>query len=135
MAFLLDTSAIIELERAGAEWRELIGRAGDEPLFLSAIGWAELLAGVQLADSAQRALARRKRLEGLEGRMEILPFTPEVAEVWAEVFAELHRNGTPIPSNDLAIAAIALHHNLVLLVGRKDEAHFRKIRRLTIEVL
>jgi predicted nucleic acid-binding protein len=58
-----------------------------------------------------------------------------VAEGEAETFADLQRSGTPVPANDLAIAATALHHNFMLLVGRKDEAHFRKIKRLSIEVL
>ena len=135
MGVLVDTSAIIELERGGGDWGALVKRAGEEPVYLSAVGWAELLAGVHLADSAQRALARRRKLEALEEQIRILPFTSAVAEQWAETFAELQRGGTPIPSNDLAIAATAIHHKLKLLVGRKDEAHFRKISGLKVEVL
>ncbi len=135
MGFLVDTSAIIELERGSADVRQLASGAGSEPVHLSAIGWAELLAGVHLADTPQRALARRKKLEALKAQMNVLPFTSEIAEVWAEAFAELQRGGIPIPANDLAIAATALHHRLTLLVGRKDEAHFRRIKGLKVERL
>src|SRR5436190_6754060 len=109
MAFLVDTSAIIELEREGTDLEKLVRRAGNEPVYLSAIGWAELSAGVHLADTAQRALARRKKLDGLKAQMSVLPFTSEIAEEWAEAFAELQRGGIPIPANDLAIGATALY--------------------------
>src|SRR5687768_7737780 len=105
MGFVVDTSVIIELERASRDWTRLSKRSGDEPVYLSAIVWAELLAGVHLANTAQRALSRRKKLDELQGQITILPFTQEVAEVWAELFVELQRAGTPIPANDLAIAA------------------------------
>ena len=76
MAFLIDTSAIIELERSRADWTELLDRFGGEPVYLPAIVWAELMAGVHLADSAQRALSRRKRLETLRLAWQRSP-TPE----------------------------------------------------------
>jgi predicted nucleic acid-binding protein len=39
----------------------------------------------------------------------------ETAEQYARLFVQLKRAGTPIPDNDLWIAALALEHELVLI--------------------
>ena len=127
MGIVIDTSAIIELERARASWDAILERAGEDPVFLPAIVWGELMAGVHLADSVQRALKRRENLDRLRKAVPILPFSAEIGEVWAELFAELQRAGTPVPANDLCVAAtaVALHHRV--LVSSVDEAHFRRV--------
>jgi tRNA(fMet)-specific endonuclease VapC len=39
----------------------------------------------------------------------------ETAEQYARLFVQLKRAGTPIPDNDLWIAALALQHQLTLI--------------------
>lgn len=51
----------------------------------------------------------------------------ETAEHYARLFVQLKRAGTPIPHNDLWIAALALQHDLVLITRDK---HFEKIPQL-----
>ena len=51
----------------------------------------------------------------------------ETAEQYARVFVQLKRAGTPIPDNDLWIAALALEHNLLLITRDK---HFQHIPQL-----
>ena len=46
------------------------------------------------------------------------------AHHYASIFAQLRRKGTPIPTNDIWIAALALEHNLILY---SRDAHFDKI--------
>ena len=46
---------------------------------------------------------------------------------YAELYAELRRAGTPIPTNDLWIAALALEHDLTLFTRDK---HFDRLPRL-----
>jgi hypothetical protein len=41
------------------------------------------------------------------------------------IFAELTQGGTMIPQNDIAVAATARYPGCGVLVGPKDEAHFR----------
>lgn len=135
MGLIIDTSAIIELERSRRSWEPLFGTAGDEDVFLAAIGWGELVAGVHLADSVPRALKRRERLDRLRAQVPILPFTAEIAELWAELFAELQKAGTPIPANDLCIASTAIVHGHAILVGSRDEGHCRRIARAEIVTL
>lgn len=135
MGLIIDTSAIIELERARQSWDPVFEVSGDEPVFLPAIVWGELMAGVQLADSVPRALKRREKLENLRKFVPVLPFTEEIAELWAELFAHLQRAGTPIPANDLCVASTAIFHGHRVLVSPKDEQHFRCLPRVALLTL
>ena len=65
----------------------------------------------------------------------VVPFTEEIALTYARLYAKLRKKGSPIPANDLAIAATAVHHGHDLLVGSCDEAHFRAVPGLRILVL
>ncbi|MCI0365501.1 MAG: type II toxin-antitoxin system VapC family toxin [Phycisphaerales bacterium] len=49
--------------------------------------------------------------------------------VYAELHTALRQRGTPIPTNDLWIAALVIQHDLVLLT--RDE-HFRVVPRLRL---
>ena len=134
MGLILDTSALIAWERAQNEGQEVL-LDGEEELVMPAVVWAEALAGVRLADSERRAARRMARLEALRRIMGIEPFTAETAEYHADIFAELTQSGTMIPQNDIAVAATARILGCGVLVGPKDEAHFRKVPGLTVRVL
>jgi predicted nucleic acid-binding protein len=67
--------------------------------------------------------------------MGIEPFTAETAEHHADIFAELTQSGTMIRQNDIAVAATARCLGCGVLVGLKDEAHFRRIAGLEVRVL
>lgn len=135
MGIIIDTSAIIELERNSGTWDKLLAISGEEEVFLAAATWGELNAGVHLADSVERALRRKAKLSGLKKLVPVLPFTEELAEVWAELFAEMHKNGTPVPANDLAVMATAVFHRCRVLVGSKGESHFQMVKRLELLIL
>jgi predicted nucleic acid-binding protein len=51
----------------------------------------------------------------------------ETAEHYARLFVQLKRSGTPVPDNNLWIAALALEHEL-RLITRDD--HFKQIPQL-----
>jgi tRNA(fMet)-specific endonuclease VapC len=133
MGFVIDTSALVALERAGETWQP--DAAEDEPAVLPAIVYAELLSGVRLAAGRAQAERRRAKIAALVERVPILEFGQEVAERWAELFAALSRAGQVIPSNDLAVAATAMHLDFGVLVGPQDEQHFRRIRGLRVEAI
>jgi predicted nucleic acid-binding protein len=135
MGVVIDTSAAVAVERAGTGWLELIADYVDEPVALPAIVYAELLVGVALADTPKRARQRRRGLDALAGTVDIVDFGPAIAERWASLFAQLTRSGRIIPSNDMAVAATALHLGYGVLVGPEDESHFRAVPRLRVEVL
>lgn len=102
---------------------------------MPAIVWAEALIGVRLATDAARAVRRLARLEAIRRVTGIEAFTPEIAEHYADIFAELSRKGRLIPQNDIAVAATARSLRFGVLVGPGDEAHFREVDGLKVECL
>jgi predicted nucleic acid-binding protein len=134
MGLILDTSAIVVWERAGDAGLGVELDPGVE-LVLPAIVWAEALAGVRLADSAAKAAQRLARLEAIRRVTGVEPFTDRIAAHYADIFAELHQEGALIPQNDLQVAATARSLGFGVLVGPRDEAHFRRVEGLIIRVL
>ena len=134
MGLILDTSALVAWERA-RQAGQTIALDPAEELVLPAVVWAEALAGVRLADSAGRAARRMAWLESLRRVMGVEPFTAEIAEHHADIFAELTQTGSMIPQNDIAVAATARCLGCGVLVGPRDEAHFRRIAGLDVRVL
>ena len=65
----------------------------------------------------------------------MVEFGREIAELWAQLFATLSRAGKMIPANDLAVAATALHLDFGVLIGPRDESHFRAVPKLRCELL
>jgi predicted nucleic acid-binding protein len=135
VGLVVDTSAAVAVERAGTGWARLIASYAEEQVALPAIVYAELLVGVALADTPKRARTRRQGLDALAEAAEVVDFGPAIAERWAAVFSELTRSGRTIPSNDMAVAATALHLGFGVLVGPTDESHFRAVQGLRVEVL
>lgn len=95
---------------------------------LPAIVLAELLVGVQLTGTG------RAKVESLLARVALVDFGREIAEIWAKLLVDLRRAGAVIPPNDLQVAATAIHLGYGVLVGDRDEAHFRRIEGLRVEV-
>lgn len=134
MGLVVDTSALTELERSLEREHPTIFPA-DETVAIPAIVWAEALIGARLADSPMRAARRRAHLEALRRQAEVEPFTPEAAEHYADIYADLSRLGALIPQNDIAVAATARLLGFGVLVGPRDEEHFRRVPGLRVEVI
>jgi predicted nucleic acid-binding protein len=142
MGLVIDTSALVAIERRAARGATpaevlapLVASIGEEEAAMPAIVYAELLAGVELADSERRAAARRRRIEALMAHATLVEFDAAIAPVWARLFATLGRAGRAVPANDLAVAATALHLDYGVLVGPSDERHFRQVEGLRVEIL
>jgi tRNA(fMet)-specific endonuclease VapC len=135
VGLVVDTSAVVDLERANTPLVDALDELGREPTGLPAIVLAELLVGAQLAPDASAASRRRGKLESIRARVPVIDFTAAAAECWAELRVGLVRAGTPIPSNDLCVAATALVLDWEVLVGHRDEAHFRRVPGLGVRML
>lgn len=142
MGLVIDTSALVDADRlappdaqARDAWAPLLTSIGDQPAALPAIVYAELLVGVELADSPRRAAARRTRIDALTAHASLVEFDADIARIWARLFADVNRAGRRIPANDLAVAATAIHLAYAVLVGQSDEKHFRAIEGLQVETL
>jgi len=135
MGLVIDTSAAVAVERAGEDWSRLLEPFAREAVALPAIVYAELLVGAALAGTAKQARRRRGGVVALAGAVDIVDFGPAIAERWAALFTDLTRRGKMIPSNDMAVAATALHLGYGVLAGPMDEGHFRAVPDLRVEVL
>ena len=143
MGVVVDTSALVAAERrretdasgTPLTWGSLLGRLANESAVLPAAVYAELLVGVHLASNATQAAARRARIDALVARIPVIDFNASIARHWARALAKLQRSGEPIPANDLAVAATALHLDIPVLVGPSGEGHFRRVEGLAVEQL
>ncbi len=134
MALVLDTSGLIELERSLT--RDAPPAFPEhESVVIPAIVWAEALVGVRLADSPLRAARRRAHLAAIRRQADIEPFTAEIAEHYADIYSELSQRGALIPQNDMAVAATCRSLGFGVLVGPKDESHFRRVANLDVHVI
>ena len=132
MGLIVDTSAIVAIERQKADAGIILSRYGSEPVAVPAIVWAELLAGVRLAGDPGTAVRRRARLEQLRLHVPLIAFDAAIAEHYADIFAECSEAGTPIPQNDMAVAATARRFGFRVLVGSEGGSHFRRVRDLEV---
>jgi predicted nucleic acid-binding protein len=135
MGLIIDTSALVEIERSDLGFEEALESFINESVGIPVIVWAELLTGVRLAKSARIAANRRARLEQLRLYVPIIEFDPDIAEHYADIFAECVKSGKMIPQNEMAVAATARKMQYGVLVGSKDEAHFRLVKKLSVVCL
>ncbi len=98
----------------------------DEPLFVSIIVVGELYKGVF---KSYRTEKNRDSLEDFLRTVGILYPDLATAIQYARITAELERLGTPIPQNDIWIAAVAIECSMPLATC---DAHFRQVARLQL---
>jgi len=114
---LLDTSAYSAFRRGQPQIVDTLGRA--EEIFVSAVVIGELLTGFSRGGREQQ---NRRELRGLLEipRVHLAPLTDETAERYAAILRGLLERGTPIPTNDVWIAASAMELGLRVLTTDAD---------------
>lgn len=121
MRICIDTNAYSSIGRANADVISLVEMA--EEVIVPATVVGELmfgfLKGGRLSQN-EAALARFLHEEGVRFH----PVTLEIAERYGYVKAELAKKGTPIPENDIWIAATALETGARLL---SYDSHFDRV--------
>jgi tRNA(fMet)-specific endonuclease VapC len=126
---LLDTSAYSALFRGDEQVKVILQEAYEAVLTPVILG--ELLAGF----SGGRFETRNRELpkEFIETpRVRIYPIDGETSERYAAVWLHLRQHGTPIPNNDLWIAASAMQHGLKILTA---DRHFLKVPQVLTTIL
>lgn len=121
---LLDTSAVIPFLKKDAALRQKFQDADTLYLPLTVLG--ELYCGVHL--SANPAKTRTDIANFLNGVVLLLP-DAATADHYGQIRAALAKAGTPIPENDIWIAAFAKEYQLSLVTR---DSHFDLIAGLTV---
>jgi len=129
VSFVLDTNVCIAfLKGEDAALRDRLLALDASDLFLCSVVKAELIYG---ARHSARVEANLAKLEAFFRPFESLPFDDRAAEIYGLVRSQLRRSGTPIGSNDLMIASIALAAEATLV--SRNQAEFRRVVGLPLE--
>jgi len=123
---LLDTNAYIRLLAGDA--RVLDALAGAERIYMSVFVLGELCAGFREGGKNRENTLRLDRFLQ-KPAVEILDATRDTADCFGLVKASLRKAGTPIPFNDVWIAAQALETGAVLVTF---DDHFKVVPGLRI---
>ena len=128
MKFMLDTNICIELIRRRST-RVLLRLQQCSPgdVGMSSITLAELEFGVHKSRMPDR---NKLALAEFAAPLEILPFDDLAAASYGELRARLERQGQPIGSMDMLIAAHALSRGLTLVTN--NEREFRRVPGLRV---
>lgn len=124
---LLDTSAYSAHMRNHPEVTEAVARASSVSISVVSIG--KLRAGFLKGSRRTRneELLRRFRTAP---RTRVLNVDEETTERYAVIHDQLRRAGTPIPLNDLWIAATASQHGLRL---QTLDTHFLRVPQIVVD--
>ena len=111
MRLALDTNRYADLCRGLPDVVRVVERA--EAVLLPFVVLAELRAGFSVGTRGaenERTLLRFLMKPGVD----VLYADEQTTHHYASAYRQLRRQGTPIPTNDLWIAALVVQHNLIL---------------------
>jgi tRNA(fMet)-specific endonuclease VapC len=123
-AVAIDTNAYSGFRRGTPELVEVFGRV--PRLIVPLVVIAELLAGFAGGKKAQRNRAELGTFLSSPRVALALP-DRQTAEGYAEIYQQLRRDGRPIPTNDIWVAAAALQATVPLITL---DAHYRFVTNL-----
>jgi tRNA(fMet)-specific endonuclease VapC len=124
MRIALDTNAYGAATRGETRAAALLRRA--DHVFLPFVALAELRAGFAVGSAGKRNEATLVRFLA-SPRVGVLFADDQTTHHYGSIYAQLRRQGTPIPTNDMWIAALVVQHDLVLMTG---DAHFAQLPQI-----
>ena len=127
MRVALDTNRYVDLCQGVADTLAILEQA--ESIALPFVVLGELRAGFALgrrAEANERTLRTFVAKEGVS----ILFADDQTTYQYAAVFRQLRKQGTPIPTNDMWVAALTLQHNLALHARDRHFDHLPQLVRV-----
>ena len=124
MKILLDTTAYVGFKRNVSETVEIIVRA--EQILFSPVVLGELMFGFR---NGSRLKENMDDLDNFlqHDAVELIQLGKITSDRYSRIAAQLKRQGTPIPTNDIWIAAQTMEHGAELITS---DQHFEKINGL-----
>jgi tRNA(fMet)-specific endonuclease VapC len=126
MRIALDTNRYRDLCDGDPEMVRLLEEA--ESVYLPFVVLGELRAGFALGSKGPENEAVLQRFLRKPG-VEVLYAGDATTRHYANLFRQLRQQGTPIPTNDLWIAALVLERDLILC---SRDGHFRDLPQLSL---
>ena len=124
----IDTCAYSRLMLGESGFQQLMEES--DVLIVPVIVLGELHAGFEMGTRAKENEERLKSFLENSG-IRIQDATWDIARRYAVLMNELRRKGTPIPTNDIWIAATALEFGARLLTS---DSHFKNISGLIVDI-
>lgn len=123
---LLDTSIVVD------HLRDVTGVAARleafPSLYLSTVALGELYLG---AERSARPVENLAQVDQFAGLCVVLACETATARAYSSLKRALQRQGTPIPENDIWIAATAIQHGLTLATR---DSHFSSVAGLSLDL-
>jgi len=132
MGVIFDSSEIIALERNRDVVESLVAGREDEPFGISVVTVAELLHGVERADTEARKIRRQAFVEKVIEMIPVYPFDMGAARIYARIWASLIQRGFTVGAHDLIIAATAISLDYTVITANRRD--FEKVEGLRLEV-
>jgi len=117
---ILDTNALSAFFNGDVSLRQVIASARE--LFIPVIVLGEYRFGLLLSRERKRIEAA---LDEFANASRVLLIDEGTVGPYADIRGELKRKGTPLPSNDVWIAALARQHALPVV---SQDGHFDKVK-------
>ena len=125
--FIIDANVVIDYLRCK---NNLLSQLMEnEAVSISVIVIGELLFGAENSSQIKKHLSQ---VEELLSKVNIIGVDYETAVIYGKIRADLRKKGTPIPENDIWIAASAIQQNQTLVTSDK---HFANIDLLKYKEL
>lgn len=126
MRIFLDTSAYSTFLRGHQEIKKILQQA--DSIWINAIVLGELRAGFIRGRQEQKNKDLLQQFLN-SPRVHLAAVDEETAERYAVILNALWKAGTPIPTNDVWIAAGVMQYGLILLT---TDAHFLKVPQIIV---
>ena len=126
MKLALDTNRYVDLCRQDEEVCQNLEMA--EVIYLPFVVIAELRAGFSIG---QKGKQNEQILQRFLRKSDVHALYPTeiTTQCYANLFRQLRRQGTPIPTNDLWIAALVVERNIILYTR---DAHFSHLPQISL---
>ena len=128
MKIMLDTTAYVGFKRNSAETVDTILQA--EQIFFSAVVLGELMFGFRNGTRFEENMGDLNRFLNHEA-VELVQIGKITSDRYSRIAAQLKRQGTPIPTNDIWIAAQTMEHGAELITS---DQHFERVSGLVYTI-
>ncbi len=128
---LLDTSALVEIDRGDKEKAERLDDEGTHAI--NQVSETEMFVGIEYKyeRNTERYREAREKLERLLSRFKIIQIDRSISIESAKIITELRKIGKPVNDlHDIYIAATGVKRDLEILT--KNPIHFKNIEDLEV---
>jgi len=129
MKIILDTSAYVGFKRNVPDFVEIIVNA--ESILFSAIVLGELMFGFRNGTKFQENMNDLNKFLDHES-VEIVQIGQITSDRYSRIASQLRSQGTPVPTNDIWVAAQTMEHGAELITS---DRHFQNISGLVYTLL